>query len=229
MKVAMPPHHISLIYKSIKKGIVLIFFIFIGGNLPVCEAAVSLSDTVMTVTGTIEDADADAFITLAYGKKIEKIIFRDSPGGSWRAGQRIGTWLPGRGITTVVEGVCASACAAAFLGGDKRMFSPTSPRAVLAYHAPFLQTNNMTVEPLKHAWFTWIEQRTGRPIYQGFKTAINNMVNTKGAVIFRSESNPDVIANGGQTILCRGDENDLPRGCQKTDAFGAMSLGFLTN
>ncbi len=222
-------HHIPPMHSPFATRVAFTLLSLFCAHLPVCNAAVSLSDTVMTVAGTIEDVDADTFITLAYGKKIEKIIFRDSPGGSWRAGQRIGNWLPGRGITTVVEGVCASACATAFLGGDKRMFSPASPRAVLAYHTPFLQTNNMIVEPLKHAWFTWIEQRTGRPIDHGFKTAINNMVNTKGAVIFRSASNPDVIANGGQTILCRGDENDLPWGCQKTDAFGAMSLGFLTN
>jgi hypothetical protein len=109
---------------------------------------------VITISGEIEDVDADTFISLAYGKKIEKVIFHDSPGGSWRAGQRIGNWLQGRGITTVAAHVCASSCAMAFLGGDKRMFAPDSPKAVLIYHAPFLQTNNATLETLQHAYFS---------------------------------------------------------------------------
>lgn len=109
------------------------------------------------------------------------------------------------------------------------MFSPDAPRAVLIFHAPFLQTDNGTVETLKYAYFAWIERRTGKVIDERFKTAISSAVNPDGAVIFRAAANPDVIANGGITIICTGDEKDLPWGCKRTDSFSAKSLGFLTN
>jgi ATP-dependent protease ClpP protease subunit len=187
-----------------------------------------MQGTEITIEGVIEDRDADAFVALTYGKKIEKVVFRHSPGGSWAAGQRIGNLLLGRHITTVVEGLCASACAMAFLGGDQRLLSSAMPRSFLVFHAPFLEGGNAPVETLEYAYFNWIETRTKKVLDSNFIKAINAVKNTQGAVIFRSELDPEVIKSGGKTLLCQGDESDLPWGCPKTDDFGAKSMGMLT-
>lgn len=207
----------------------LIALILFGASSKNTHAGVTLDQDSVLFEGMITSVVADDFIGLAYGKEIKRVIFRNSPGGSWSAGQRIGHWLLGKNITTVVDGYCASACASAFLGGDAREFSKDTPNSMLVFHAPYFGPDKAVVETLKYAYFSWIEKRTGRPVDDTFMKAINEIKDSAaGGVVFFSEDAPLVIAHGGVTKFCKGDEKNIPWGCDNNDQISAFSLGFVT-
>ncbi|MGE8274646.1 autotransporter domain-containing protein [Stenotrophomonas sp.] len=54
------------------------------------------------------------------GKVITQVVFRDSPGGDAAAGRGTGELLRQRGITSVFQGKCISACGTSFIGGVER-------------------------------------------------------------------------------------------------------------
>ncbi|WP_229978760.1 autotransporter outer membrane beta-barrel domain-containing protein [Stenotrophomonas lactitubi] len=54
------------------------------------------------------------------GKVISQVVFRDSPGGDAAAGRGTGELLRQRGITSVFQGKCISACGTSFIGGVER-------------------------------------------------------------------------------------------------------------
>jgi hypothetical protein len=206
------------------------FFVFALFFLPASYgfASVGLAGDTITVEGFISYEDADKFVDLAYAANIKKVIFRNSEGGSWSAGLRIGNRIAARGITTVVEGYCGSACAMAFLGGSVRELSLASPEPVLIYHLPFSLDTKKTELSLAGAYFSWIEEHTGKPINTQFKAAIESATRQGGGVYFYAEDDPNIIKYGGRTLLCTGDEKKIPRDCAQTETISAASLGFLT-
>jgi len=82
------------------------------------------------------------------GIKINTIVFRTSPGGVAFAGHGIGEMIRQRGLNTAVQGGCYSACAAAFVGGDRRhdtvddlpLLHPAYERTIFASHGSSLYT-----------------------------------------------------------------------------------------
>ncbi|MEN5285923.1 autotransporter outer membrane beta-barrel domain-containing protein [Stenotrophomonas lactitubi] len=54
------------------------------------------------------------------GKVINQVVFRNSPGGDAAAGRGTGELLRQRGITSVFQGKCISACGTSFIGGIER-------------------------------------------------------------------------------------------------------------
>lgn len=54
------------------------------------------------------------------GRVINQVVFRDSPGGDAAAGRGTGELLRQRGITSVFQGKCISACGTSFIGGVER-------------------------------------------------------------------------------------------------------------
>lgn len=206
---------------------ILIAMALLSTNNLAHSATVSLLDTTITIEGRLLDADADQVIGLGYGKPITHVIFKESTGGQWRAGQRIGSWLSGRDITTVVDGFCGSSCAMAFLGGRKREFSKTTPHSMLAFHGAFSPVTHEPVVALQDAWFDWIERRTGKPVDPTFSNFIKQIRSPAGAVYF-------VDAGSGaerqiHVYGCVGDEKKQPANCARLPTVDAVALGFITH
>jgi hypothetical protein len=104
----------------------------------------ALPDTALiTVSGVLETSDADQFWAAAaiYPKAI--VAFQ-SNGGSLLAGIEIGRKIRLRNyVTYVPTGVCASACAFAWLGGAKRMMGTG---ALVGFHAAYVTENGQATE-----------------------------------------------------------------------------------
>jgi hypothetical protein len=98
---------------------------------------------LITVSGVLETSDADQFWAAAapYPKAI--VAFQ-SNGGSLLAGIEIGKKIRLRNyITYVPTGICASACAFAWLGGTKRLMGPG---ALVGFHAAYVTENGQATE-----------------------------------------------------------------------------------
>jgi hypothetical protein len=91
---------------------------------------------VIVVTGDFEKGDAERFAAIAGKYRTATVIFA-SKGGSLSAGLEMGETIHARKFdTNVASGaMCASACALAWLGGEKRLMS-TSAR--IGFHASFV-------------------------------------------------------------------------------------------
>lgn len=185
-------------------------------------AVLTMSGEQITIEGRIRDADVDKYIELSYGKSITRVIFRASSGGQWRAGQRLGNLLLGRKITTVVDGVCASSCAMAFLGGDTREYAKPPTKSALVFHAPYLPGHAQPLATLKEAFYGWIVFRTGKPIIPAFRAAIDGVKTTDGGVFFLQDENGQLT-----TRVCKGDEAIFPHGCPPSAALSPVEMGFI--
>ena len=192
------------------------------------NASVVRDDDKLLIEGNLLNSDADSVVELINEHVIHTIVFKNSPGGEWRAGMRIGNFISSKNITTIVEGVCASACTLAFLGGDKRKFSHQSNAPILFFHAPYSADNQRTIENLKRAFFSWIEYRTKKEIPVQFSDAMNNTISARGGIFLFSADDPIVkSAGGGITQICKGSEIRIPLDCERTDAISAVSLGII--
>lgn len=192
---------------------------FCGGA---AAATLSLAGEQITIEGRLMDGDVDRFVELTYGKPIRRVIFRASSGGQWRAGQRLGNLLMGKNITTVVEGVCASSCAMAFLGGDKREYATTSDKNVLIFHAPYLPGQTQPLATLKQPFFDWIALRTGKVVPPDFRAAVEQVNTPDGGVFFFSDGAGELT-----TWICRGDEAVFPKGCPKATNLSPREMGLI--
>ncbi len=192
-------------------------------TLPAQAATLTLDAETVTIEGRIFDADADHFVTLTYGKTISTVIFKNSSGGQWKAGQRLSNLIMRRGITSVVEGVCASSCAMAFLGGDVRRFGENATNPMLVFHAPFLPHELRPLESLKEAFFAWFEERTGKPLHPLFKKTIDAQQTPGGGVFLFP------IGASKLTRLCTGNEEKIPSSCAESDGIDAASLGVVSH
>lgn len=91
------------------------------------------------VDGRMEYGDEKTFANVALPLDDAIVVLR-SPGGNLNAGIEIGKAIHLKGFKTYVpdEQYCASACAIAWLGGQKRMMSTT---ARVGFHAAFTEQN----------------------------------------------------------------------------------------
>jgi hypothetical protein len=185
-------------------------------------AVLTMDGEQITIEGRILDADVDKYVELSYGKPIKKVIFHASTGGQWRAGQRLGNLLMGRKITTIVDGVCASSCAMAFLGGDTREYAKTTSKNLLIYHAPYLPNQAQPLATLKEAFYAWITLRTGKTVIPEFRAAIDGVNTTDGGVFFFRDDNGQLT-----TRVCKGDEPIFPKGCPIFETLSPIEMGFI--
>jgi hypothetical protein len=85
--------------------------------------------------GVIEKGDGEKFQRLVSRLPLlMAIVILNSPGGNLQSGIEIGREIDVRGYSAAVqsEKICASACALAWLAGDKRFMEPTSQ---IGFHA----------------------------------------------------------------------------------------------
>ncbi|NIJ32798.1 hypothetical protein [Sphingomonas oligoaromativorans] len=90
---------------------------------------------IVRVDGNLVLEDGEKFATMVRPLR-GAVIILNSHGGSLLAGLRIGEIARNRNFSTVVldNGLCASACAIAWLGGGRRYLAPT---ARLGFHAAY--------------------------------------------------------------------------------------------
>ena len=95
----------------------------------------STTGTMIAIEGDLELGDGEKFATLIRAPGPGLVIF-NSNGGNLLAGLRIGELARSRGFSTLVldDRTCASACALAWLGGERRFLGPN---ARLGFHAAY--------------------------------------------------------------------------------------------
>ncbi len=203
------------------------FFILSGTAV----AGVTYDNGVITLEGVINDTDSEELVRLGFQHKPEKIIFKNSPGGTLKTALRIGRWMLGRNITAVVSGYCASACALAVLGADKREFDARVPYSSLYFHMGYSPDQQMATadEDSTVTMFNWISYRTRQePINAIFKEAILNLTMPSGGIAFFPVGGASALRYGSNTFICKGDEARIPIDCKKNDQIDALSLGIIT-
>jgi hypothetical protein len=100
--------------------------------------------SIITVSGTLAVGDERVFANIALALDKVLVLF-DSPGGDLLAGIGIGKAIRLKEFWTVVgdNGVCASACGLAWLGGIKRL---AEPNARIGFHAAYVQREGAASE-----------------------------------------------------------------------------------
>jgi hypothetical protein len=98
--------------------------------------------TAFLATGKVEMLDVERLdaLLLRQPKRANTAVYLSSPGGDLYEGMRLGLFFKERRIKTIVEGggLCASACAIAFLGGSDgggRPWRSSSTDSRLGFHA----------------------------------------------------------------------------------------------
>lgn len=99
---------------------------------------------IIVVSGELKDGDDKLFANIALPLDRALVVF-DSPGGNLLAGIGIGKAARLKEFWTAVgdQGMCASACGLAWLGGIKRL---ASPGARIGFHAAFVQRDGAASE-----------------------------------------------------------------------------------
>ncbi len=99
---------------------------------------------IITIEGTLNAIDAKTFQRLALQWE-DAVVVMHSDGGNLLAGLKIGEAIRLKEFRTVVpsRGVCASACALAWLGGVGRYMAPD---ASIGFHAAYVQKDGRAEE-----------------------------------------------------------------------------------
>jgi len=136
------------------------------------------------VSGDIRCEAHKKLSTLLENEAVSTVTFRNSGGGSLSFSLKIGKLIAEKKIKTVVEGICASACAIAFMGGDSREFSAQQADSALMFHPGFAGSSQLPAPETKAILFAWLEARTRQPLAPGFVVAMDNITQRKGGVYF---------------------------------------------
>lgn len=98
--------------------------------------------TVVFVVGALNEGDAEVF-----RKRVAPLsraaVFLESEGGNLLAGIQLGEAIRLKGFSTAVTGICASACALAWLGGQPRFMTPV---ASVGFHAASINQRGQVSE-----------------------------------------------------------------------------------
>lgn len=130
---------ISSIFSHLIPFLAWIFTGCLPYHVLAAEITVQASDAgtaFVLIAGPIEAGDAEKFARATANVQKAIVVF-SSPGGLLMEGLGIGADIKDRGyITAVAENtLCASACALAWLGGDRRLMTNTSK---IGFHAAFV-------------------------------------------------------------------------------------------
>ena len=207
-RVKFFPMRILHRYKLTNSIITLTSLFFILYANP-SNAEVRYDADVITISGKIGLDAYDKLSTILSNESVSTVLFKNSGGGSFDFGLNIGKLISRKKIKTVAEGICASACAIAFLGGDSREFSSEQPDSVLMFHPGFERTIQIPAQETKAILFEWIEARTRRPLPLDFVAAMNKITKRKGGVYFLSPSHGAALKTGISVFFCEGIEENI--------------------
>jgi PAN domain len=131
-----------------RRTLLCAFILLLGGNAYAAQIKVfPLADpdwVIIAVVGDLELGDEKTFVQQALSYE-NAIVDFDSPGGNLVAGIEIGKAIRLKGFSTGVDsnGVCASACALAWLGGAKRALISGGR---VGFHAAYVENNGQNTE-----------------------------------------------------------------------------------
>lgn len=199
-------------------------FLLASQVAPAC-ADVQINRDQLIINGKLTNDDADKVVDAFNQHPISVVTFQNSPGGEWRAGMRIGTFLAARKITTRIEGICASSCALAFLGGARRDVTDSMQRPILFFHAPFVRNQQKPLETLLLPFLSWIESRTQSPLDPEFTDALSQSASIRAGVFFYFVYKSETDKNEWIAKVCHGNESQIPQDCKQSDTLNIFSLG----
>lgn len=180
---------------------------------------------IVTISGKIEPDVYRKLSDIVSTGPVSTVIFKNSGGGSFDAGLDIGKFIAEKKIKTVAEGICASACAIAFLGGDIREFSSEEPESALMFHPGFARTSNIPAQETKAIFFAWLQVRTRHPPSPAFLAAMDKITQRKGGVYFLSPSHSAAVKQGASVFVCDGSEAGISNcTAQGTSTAGTMFI-----
>ena len=125
--------------------ILLVLSVWISGSGSGQALEIKIVENQMIVTGPITVPDAREFgLTLNKHPQVDTLVLRQMPGGRAVAMEQISAMVEKRKLTTIVSGLCLSACAHIFLAGEKRQFSDDFPlvNSFLGYHGTYPSANS---------------------------------------------------------------------------------------
>lgn len=98
------------------------------GLTPLCLSPASAMEARVTgdqliLSGAVVDGDAVRVRVALQNPGITTVILRNSQGGDYPTGYRVGDLIRERGLRTAVSGYCYGPCAQMFLGGRSRYFT----------------------------------------------------------------------------------------------------------
>lgn len=173
------------------------------------SAEVRYIENVVTVSGRIDAETYSKLSDFILNEPVSTIVFKDSGGGSFSVGLKIGKLISERKIKTIAEGICASACAIAFLGGDVREFSSVQHDSALMFHPGFERMSQIPAEETKTVFFAWIEARTKHSFAADFVAAMNKITQRKGGVYFLSPLHGIALREHASVFFCEGSEKNI--------------------
>jgi hypothetical protein len=95
-------------------------------------------DNQMIVSGSIVKGDGWTFKSaISSNPRVDTVVFRNMPGGLVEEMEVMRSSVTSHKLNTVVSGYCNSACATAFMAGEKRNFAADGPAeyAYLGFHS----------------------------------------------------------------------------------------------
>jgi hypothetical protein len=158
---------------------------------------------------------------------IDTVIFGNSPGGDAWTARRIGRYIRGKRMTTVVAGRCISACANMFLGGVERQFSSTlnDRPTVLGFHGIYRRNTGERVDVPVDYFLSLTDGKMSSEVAKTF----TRLENRKGALYFihRAQRSGEAQA---LAYLCEGEEEATQscEQCENKPELDAVRVGVLT-
>lgn len=201
-----------------------IAFVFAGET---AAMTVSVEGSTMTLSGLVDPQTVNMIITrLRAQPRITTVVLRQSGGGAAGSMIAIAQEFRERGVTTMVNGRCVSACAVMFMGGVQRTIAPGArPNATfVAFHGV-------------HA--------AGNPSLEWAQTLSNALVRLSGGRLGHSLAREMVglpsngfaafyhprhyqRADGASVAWCRGPERVKTRDCESRRGVDGLSAGVFT-
>lgn len=212
----------TLLYRFIA-----IFFLLFTLGAHAARADVVADGHAVTVSGRIGLEEYEKLSAILATEKISKVVFKNSGGGSFSWGLRVGKLIAEKKLTTVAEGICASACAIAFMGGEVREFSSEQPDSALMFHPGFEPGSQVPALETKPILLAWLEARTGQPSPPDFSAAMNRITQRKGGVYFLAPTHGLALKKGVSVLFCEGSEDKVSQ-CAGQAAASAQQLQIIS-
>lgn len=169
--------------------------------------------------------DLAAFSQALADRRIDTVVFVNSPGGDLWTGIRIGRLIADRGLSTVAAGRCLSACAIMFVGGRERRFADAfrATPAYLGIHGAHNRDTRQVDPQLQPQIYAFFRQQTGDRFDSAvMNRALYDMDDARAMLVVPDPSRADATV-----VHCRS--GSLPRErCTPIPGVDAVSLGLVT-
>lgn len=99
-------------------------YAIVSGAAAPARVSVDPSGTLLRLEGEFEFGTARRLRAALHAHPGVRVVHLESPGGRAIEGLRTGELIRDRGLDTFADGLCASACATAFAGGQRRLIRP---------------------------------------------------------------------------------------------------------